>query len=134
MHELGNSNFAVHLENLYRAGVVLTPDHRLTEVSPSGNRLLASLRNEYTGAMVERLVDHVVVEHGTLPMDVLYATLKADSLNLGEVDVDVLADARTVMPERNSDGKWWLLRVGDAVASRNIHAAIYDALRACKDL
>ena len=134
MHELGNSNFAVHLENLYRAGVVLTPDHRLTEVSPSGNRLMAVLRNEYTGALVERLVDHVVVEHGTLPMDALYTTLKTDSLNLGEVDVETLAEGRTIMPERNPDGHWWLLRVGDAVASRNIHAAIYDALRACKDL
>ena len=25
-------------------------------------------------------------------------------------------------------------RIGDAVAGRNIHAAIYDALRLCKDL
>ena len=76
----------------------------------------------------------MVVEHGTLPMDALYTTLKTDSLNLGEVDVETLAEGRTIMPERNPDGHWWLLRVGDAVASRNIHAAIYDALRACKDL
>jgi N-methyl-L-proline demethylase len=27
-----------------------------------------------------------------------------------------------------------LFRIGDAVASRNIHAAIYDALRLVKDL
>jgi hypothetical protein len=27
-----------------------------------------------------------------------------------------------------------LFRVGDAVASRNIHVAIYDALRLAKDL
>ena len=27
-----------------------------------------------------------------------------------------------------------LFRIGDAVAGRNIHAAIYDALRLCKDL
>jgi len=26
-----------------------------------------------------------------------------------------------------------LFRVGDAVASRNIHAAIYDSLRLCKE-
>jgi dimethylglycine catabolism A len=25
-------------------------------------------------------------------------------------------------------------RIGDAVAARNIHAALYDALRLCKDL
>ncbi len=27
-----------------------------------------------------------------------------------------------------------LFRIGDAVAGRNIHAAVYDALRLCKDL
>ena len=31
-------------------------------------------------------------------------------------------------------GGYRLFRIGDAVASRNIHAAIYDALRLCKDL
>ncbi len=33
----------------------------------------------------------------------------------------------------NPDGRFQLFRVGDAVASRNIHAAIYDSLRLCKD-
>ena len=31
----------------------------------------------------------------------------------------------------NPDGRFQLFRIGDAVASRNIHAAIYDALRLC---
>ena len=35
---------------------------------------------------------------------------------------------------RNADGRYRLFRIGDAVAGRNIHAAIYDALRLCKDL
>jgi hypothetical protein len=34
----------------------------------------------------------------------------------------------------NPDGSFQLFRVGDAVASRNIHAAIYDSLRLCEDL
>ena len=34
---------------------------------------------------------------------------------------------------RNPDGGFRLFRVGDAVASRNIHAAVYDALRLMKD-
>jgi hypothetical protein len=29
------------------------------------------------------------------------------------------------------DGGFQLFRIGDAVASRNIHAAVYDALRLC---
>ena len=35
---------------------------------------------------------------------------------------------------RNGEGKYTLWRIGDAVSSRNIHAAIYDALRLAKDL
>ena len=31
----------------------------------------------------------------------------------------------------NADGGFQLFRIGDAVASRNIHAAVYDALRLC---
>jgi hypothetical protein len=34
---------------------------------------------------------------------------------------------------RNPDGRFRLFRIGDAVSSRNIHAAIYDALRLAKD-
>lgn len=35
---------------------------------------------------------------------------------------------------RNRAGKFHLFRIGEAVSSRNIHAAIYDALRLAKDL
>ena len=35
---------------------------------------------------------------------------------------------------RSPDGRYRLFGIGDAVASRNVHAAIYDALRLCKDL
>ena len=34
----------------------------------------------------------------------------------------------------NPDGRFQLFRVGDAVASRNIRAAIYNSLLLCKDL
>jgi 2,4-dienoyl-CoA reductase-like NADH-dependent reductase (Old Yellow Enzyme family)/thioredoxin reductase len=134
MHELGNSNFAVHLRNLYEAGVSFTPDHRLSEVSASDNRLVAHLTNEYTDRSSERVVDQVVIEHGTLPMDELYFDLQSDSTNLGEFDIDAVAAGLPALVERNPQGRFALLRVGDAVASRNIHAAIFDSLRLCKDL
>ena len=34
----------------------------------------------------------------------------------------------------NPDGAFQLFRIGDAVSARNIHAAIYDALRLVKDV
>jgi hypothetical protein len=35
---------------------------------------------------------------------------------------------------RNPGGTFRVLRLGDAVASRNIHAAVFDGLRFAKDL
>jgi hypothetical protein len=43
-------------------------------------------------------------------------------------------EGRTQQVVRNADGSFQLFRIGDAVASRNIHAAVYDALRLAKDL
>ena len=132
--ELGASNFSVHLRELYRAGVVLTPDTRLIEIGAEGNRLVAVLRNEYDHGEEERAVDQVVIEHGTMPEDDLYFALKPRSRNLGELDLEALVAGRPQAIESNRGGQFQLFRVGDAVASRNIHAAIYDSLRLCKDL
>jgi hypothetical protein len=51
--------------------------------------------------------------------------------NAGEVDYEALLAGRR--QPLMGDG-YQLFRIGDAVAGRNIHAAIYDALRLCKDL
>ena len=74
-------------------------------------------------------MDQLVVEHGTLPLDEVYFELRPLSRNLGEVDYDALIAGRAQKVERNAAGKFSLYRIGDAVASRNIHAAVYDALR-----
>ena len=71
----------------------------------------------------------MVVEHGTIPLDDLYFDLKPLSKNLGRGDYGALVNGGEVFPHNNTDGAFTLYRIGDAVASRNIHAAIYDALR-----
>jgi 2,4-dienoyl-CoA reductase-like NADH-dependent reductase (Old Yellow Enzyme family) len=58
--EIGSTNFSVHLRELYRHAVILTTDHRLTQVYREGNRFVAVLRNEYTYEEEERAVDQVV--------------------------------------------------------------------------
>jgi N-methyl-L-proline demethylase len=78
----------------------------------------------------ERLVDQVVVEHGTAPLDELYFSLKPQSRNLGAVDyARLVRGGDRIFPEAHPDGRFQLYRIGDAIASRNIHVAIYDALR-----
>ena len=102
-------------------------DHRLIRIEKDGNRLTATLTNEATGQIIERTVDQVVVEHGTIPADDLYHSLREHSGNNGVTDLDtLLSNAR-----QPTGAGLELHRIGDAVASRNIAAAVYDALRLC---
>ncbi|MDZ7840263.1 MAG: NADH:flavin oxidoreductase [Gammaproteobacteria bacterium] len=132
--EVGGTNFPAYLKTFYEYGVVMSLNRRLMKVERIDGRLRALLYNEFDDSREERLVDQVIVEHGTLPMDDLYFELKDMARNRGEVDTGALMQGRLETPHANEAGRFDLFRVGDAVASRNIHAAILDSLRICKDL
>ena len=70
-----------------------------------------------------------MVEFGTTPLDELYFDLRDHSVNRGEVDYRALVAGKPQAVSSNPDGSFRLFRIGDAVASRNIHAAILDAYR-----
>lgn len=127
--EVGGTNYPAYFRVFSAKGVTTTLNLRLRGVRREGNRLVARFEQEYGGGMVEREADQVVVEHGTLPMDELYFALKPGSANGGAVDYEVLARGRELPFARAGEGGYALVRIGDAVASRNIHAAIYDAIR-----
>ncbi len=129
--EIGGTNSPVYLKAFSECSVKITLTERLTAVRREGNRLVARLDNEYSKTSQERIVDQVVVEHGTLPLDELYFELKAGAINQGAVDYDALIACQPQRLAANPDGTYQLFRVGDAVSSRNIHAAIYDSLRLC---
>lgn len=129
--ELGGSSYPVYLGNLARAGVVLTPAHALSRVERHGNRLRAHLAHEYGGPDTAREVDIVVAECGTEPVPGLFAALKPHAANHGVTD---LAATLAHHPQPMLRPGLRLYRLGDAVASRDIHAALLDALRLCKDL
>ena len=132
-HEVGATNFPAYLRSFYSMGVKLTPDRRLRSVEREGNRLRAVLRNEYSDAEEARVVDQVVVEHGTLPAAEVFHALAPLARNGGILDLEALIAGRAQEIDTNPEGGFMLFRVGDAVASRNIHAAIYDSLRLCKE-
>ncbi|HZS84468.1 MAG TPA: NADH:flavin oxidoreductase [Stellaceae bacterium] len=132
--EVGGTNYPAYFKTLSARQATITLNLRLEKVARAGNRLRATLYNEYDKSRHEREVDQVVAEHGTLPADELYFALKPGSRNLGEVDYDALIANRPQTLLRNPESRYVLYRIGDAVASRNIHAAIYDALRLAKDL
>jgi 2,4-dienoyl-CoA reductase-like NADH-dependent reductase (Old Yellow Enzyme family)/thioredoxin reductase len=132
--EMGGLNHALFARAFQRHGVRITINTRLLSVRRDGNALVAVLGGDYGETRVERVVDQVVVDHGTLPDETLYDALKPSSINLGAVDYEALVAGRPQTVMRNGDGRFRLFRIGDAVSSRNIHAAIYDALRLAKDL
>lgn len=74
------------------------------------------------------------MNHGTQPLDELYFELKPQSKNLGAVDYEQLLEGQAQSLLKNPTGQFLLYRIGDAVAARNTHAAIYDALRLMKDI
>ena len=133
--DTGGTTFPIFYRRLYAQGVILTPNHWLDRIYREGDKLIAVLRNEYTDALEERAVDQVVVENGIRPNDALYRQLKPRSINKGQVDIDALfaAQAQPCLAEATGSGRFLLFRVGDCISMHNIHAAIYDALRLCKD-
>lgn len=127
-------NLVPYMRNLQGRDTTFTVTWRLVSVRREGNRLRATLGSDYGAMTRDRIVDQVVVNHGTRPLDELYFALKPLSSNLGEVDYKALTGGRAQELCSNPQGQFHLFRIGDAVAARNTHAAIYDALRLVKDL
>ncbi len=128
--EMGGMNHVPYMRAFHERGVTITINTRLKAVRRDGNQLVATLGSDFAeGWRGERWVDQVVVEHGTLPIDDLYLALKPLSKNGGAVDYGKLIDGGEIFPDANGAAGFVLYRIGDAVAARNIHAAIYDAFR-----
>ena len=127
-------NIVPYMRSLQKRDVTFTVTYRLEAAERSGNQLIAHIGSDYGGVTKSRTVDQIVVNHGTIPLDDLYFELKPGSKNLGEISYDALLAGAAQTVERNPAGTYRLFRIGDAVAARNTHAAIYDALRLAKDL
>ena len=127
-------NLVPYMRSLQALDATFTVTYRLQAAERSGNQIVALIGSDYGGVSKERRVDQIVVNHGTIPLDELYFELKPGSRNHGEVSYDELLAGAPQTVSRNSEGTYQLYRIGDAVAARNTHAAIYDALRLAKDL
>lgn len=85
-------------------GIQIMADLDLLHVEKAGSGVVATFANTFSGHTVTVEADQIVVERGTSPLNNLYTTLKSSGL---------------------FSGKAYL--VGDAVASRDVHAAIRQA-------
>jgi len=132
--EVMGMNLVPYMRALQQLDTTFTVTWRLKAVSKTADGLLATIGTDYSELRQTRLVDQVVVNHGTRPLDDLYFQLVPLSSNEGAVEYMDLIAGRPQAVARRDDGRFQLFRIGDAVASRNTHAAIYDALRLVKDL
>jgi hypothetical protein len=132
--DVGSTSFPPYFRAFSKHNVTVTLGLRLERVTRDGNMLVGSFYDEYGRKYVEKRADQIVVEHGTLPLDELYFALKPLARNRGEVDYQAMIANRPQDETPGRRGEFDLYRIGDAVASRNILAAIYDAIRLTKDL
>ncbi len=127
-------NLVPYMRSLQKLDATFTVTFRLESAEKQGNQIIANVGSDYGGVSKQRIVDQIVVNHGTIPLDELYFELKPLSKNLGETSYDQLLAGEPQSVTRNAEGRFQLFRIGDAVAARNTHAAIYDGLRIAKDL
>jgi hypothetical protein len=81
--EIMAMNLVPYMRSLQTSNVTFTVTYRLQSVALDGNRLRATLGSDYGAVQQDRVVDQVVVNHGTRPVDDLYFELKPLSRNLG---------------------------------------------------
>jgi 2,4-dienoyl-CoA reductase-like NADH-dependent reductase (Old Yellow Enzyme family) len=127
--DVGGLVGAGYFSALADGGVRLSVLRHLLSVERTDDGLVAVLATEGATRTETRLVDAIVVEAGTTPVTELYDELLACSTNQGETRIDDLLALRPQTAVRNRAGTYQLFRIGDAVAGRNVHAAMLDAAR-----
>ncbi|MEJ6403596.1 NADH:flavin oxidoreductase [Yoonia sp. 2307UL14-13] len=129
--EIMAMNLVPYMRDLQGKNVTFTVARRFFGVKKHGNKLTARIGTDYSDLTTSEDYDQIVVNYGTTPCDDLYFELREASSNRGEVDQAALIGGLPQDIVSNPDGSYQLFRIGDAVSSRNTHAAIYDALRLC---
>ncbi len=127
--EIMGMNLTPYLKNLQNK-ITYSIAKRLLDVSINGNQLNAVIGSDYDeNFKYDSTYDQIFLNYGTKPNDELYFSLIPYSNNGGEIDYNkfINGEEQNIINDKNK--KFNLFRIGDAVSSRNIHAAIYDALR-----
>jgi 2,4-dienoyl-CoA reductase-like NADH-dependent reductase (Old Yellow Enzyme family)/thioredoxin reductase len=128
--EIMGMNLTPYLKNLQNKKITYSIAKRLLDVSVKGNKLNAVIGSDYDEIFrYNATYDQVFLNYGVKPLNELYFNLIPYSKNEGEVDYNKFINGEEQNIIKNKNNKFNLYRIGDAVSSRNIHAAIFDALR-----
>ena len=133
--EVDGMNLVPYMRSLQKRDVTFTVTCGSTRCAATATRSSPRSAATTAASRASGAVDQVVVDHGTRPLDELYFELKPrlDATSARSTTTALIA-GRPQAVVRNPDGSFQLFRIGDAVAARNIHAAIYDALRLVRTL
>jgi 2,4-dienoyl-CoA reductase-like NADH-dependent reductase (Old Yellow Enzyme family) len=132
--ELTYGERVIWKKRMYELGIPMTFDHEILKVERRGNQIAATFRNLASQQLIERTADQIIVEHGTVPADELYRKMRDSAANAGVTDLATLLAGHAQPRSINPQAPFELHRVGDAVASRNVHAAVLDSFRLCAAL
>ena len=127
--DIGETNYPAYIRAMNAPNVKVTLNLQVDRLERRGNRVAAVFTDDYRKTEVVKEADQVIVEYGTAPVDDLYFALKQGSVNRGEVEATPFITGRAQTLVSNPAGSYRLFRIGDAIANRNIHAAILDAYR-----
>ena len=128
--EIMGMNLTPYIKNLQNKKITYSIAKRLLDVSIKDNKLNALIGSDYDEKFKHNSTyDQVILNYGVKPLDELYFNLVPHSKNEGEVNYDKFIKGEQQNIIKNKNNKFNLYRIGDAISSRNIHAAIYDALR-----
>lgn len=132
LQNLGPTNYAVAMRALYKRGVTIKPDLELVSLRREDGVISTKLRNVLSGEMQDHEAERVFYEIGTEENAQVYFDLIEVSANGGQVDLPSMVEGKPTFPTTKPDGKFILVRIG--VSSRNVHAALQDAMRICSEM
>lgn len=135
--DLGGLVSSQYFISMAQLGIKITVLRRIKAIIKSGEKFKVTLSvdgAEFVGWSEEREFDSVVTECGTEPVSDVYDNLVKFSSNEGEVNYYDLIHRNPQTTIRNPVGKFQIFRIGDAIASRNVHAGILEAARLCRTI
>lgn len=131
----GRGDDIVWRRRMLELGVDVRSDLELTRVDREDGVRRAFFEHQLTNEELSIEAETLIVERGTEPVCEVFDGLAAVSINDGELDLERFRKGeRQEWPSSPEGHRMELYRIGDAVSSRDIHSAVYDAFRCCRVL
>ena len=129
---IGGQNYPVYLRDLHRAGATILPSHELVGAQRFDDHIRTQFKHTFSREVIDIESPTVIADLGLTSLIDVYDELVEMSTNFGEYDHEQLLALAPQPNDANPDGRFALFRIGDALAPRDLHAAIFDANRLCR--